>query len=284
MATYTNTFNLDLDNDDMADIPRLEDTRSDAKNNTGNDTKNNSDTIDIGDKKNHLKTFAVKCMCIKNISDYMWVQKFLDSLPVMPITSLEVVSPTPLVYLACHDVPGVLQEYVYKKQLTKVCMLYEDKTYMLANFKLPCAYDWFQVGEVDVVFPVDAEISDVSLRYKILCSADTESDGTYTGEIPNCGVQKISHNHYKINSKFWRFCRAEGKEACDYGLKFTSNTLDLLPITVTVKNMSATLACEYLRVCIDMFNKIKLTYTKDYVELTKYNGDEVLRHDIAKLS
>ncbi len=278
MATFEKVYNIDLDNDDMTEISPIADTKSAAA------------VDEVGGRKSFLRKFATKCMCIKNISDYMWVQKFLSSLPVLPLTSSATsIAPTPLLYLASHEVPGVIQEHVYEKKITKATVSYEDGAhYILVDIRTPCVYDWFQIGEIAITFPAEAVVGDdISLRYRISRSVDgkeTPSDGTYTGDIPNCGVQKIGHNHYKISDNFWRFRRAEADATCDYRLKLTAKTLNILPLTISVKNVSATLSPEYLKVCADMFGKIKLTYTKDYIELTKYDGNEVLRHDIAATS
>lgn len=271
--TFEKTYNLDLDTDEMSQIGPIADVKETIL-----------DNVDACDKKELFRRFSVKCMCIKNIRDYMWVQKFLNSLPKMPVVStMDGGAPVPLIYLADKDIPGIMQEHVLDKKITTAMVSHEnDKYYMCVDITARCCHDWFQIGEIEIIFPANACISDISMCYKIPKIADG-ADDTYSGEIPNCRIQKISDCHYKLGDNLWRFRRATGMN-CDYSLKFATTTLDALPLRLSVRNLSITLAHNYLKVCTDMFEKISLKYTKDYIEITKYDGNDVLRHDIAKIS
>lgn len=297
MATFEKIYNVDCDTADMADIKNVEDVKV--------STEEVQKLIATGETKKLMRLLNVRCLTIHGIEDYMWFQEVLNLLPALPCIQTSPASTLdPMLYLAAKKIIGIREDYKVRHHLNRFAVFRDEsgkckvRTAIERRALMGSAY---RMNSIVLQFPDEVKLEEINLRLiteKFILDGDTipyAVDVVTLYEREDIKIEKewddsphchghIDGNMYVIEfDKFWHFSRA-GDHNRHIVVEFDITDLSQLPLEITSSYSTMHCGVELMELCLAINRKIKVRYSSGYMEVTKYDAGDVLRHDIVTYS
>lgn len=293
MATFKKIYNVDCDASDMVEIKDATDVKV--------STEEVRKLIAAGETKGLMRLLNVRCLTIRGIEDYMWFQEVLNLLPALPVIQTSYASTLdPLLYLAAKKIIGIREDYKVRRRLDRFAIFRDDD----GKCRVRVAIDRrtfmgsvYRMDSIVLQFPNEVKLDEINLRLiteKFILDADTIPYAVDTvtlyeredvkiekewDDSPHCRG-RIDGSSYVIEfDKFWHFSQA-GDHNRHVVLEFDITDLSQVPFEMISTYSTMHCGNELLELCLAIHRKIKVRYNAGYMEVTKYDAGDVLRHDI----